>query len=362
MIACALGSTSAQAQQEPSGCEALEGTPPGLYATTDEGRTFLIKDGKQVELAPGEAAFANEGSLTCIQSVPDFLNWPCSTQAAQSRKFATYRLDELASANRAQEIVRRYFDIHEVIEPIPDWLEGESHGDFAHQEIIQFASPEFWYKPDPAVPITHEKRPKTLLISLYVGINQVVVDNYTIDALRRHNGGDRLPVVFVFNDSNVVPISYFGDNVSLEEVYEAFHERAIKVADVPQWPLGDYHLAPTIEEFEKYFDIPALEDIAPERLQALQQSLQATGYGKKPVFVTLMAGNSLMVIDDPDRVRAAESLGMMRVPTVIVFYEEDQHLARCGPGTPAGSAGVGDATTPIESPAPPPPERPASDS
>ena len=35
------------------------------------------------------------------------------------------------------------------------------------------------------------------------------------DALRKELGSDEIPVTFVFNDSNTVPISYFGDNVSL---------------------------------------------------------------------------------------------------------------------------------------------------
>ena len=36
--------------QEREDCEELEGTPPGLYTTTEEGRTFLLKDDQIVEM------------------------------------------------------------------------------------------------------------------------------------------------------------------------------------------------------------------------------------------------------------------------------------------------------------------------
>ena len=76
-----------------------------------------------VELGPGEAGFADETGVKCIQRIPQFMDWPCSTDAAKSRKFATYSIDDLTEDNKAREIVRRYFEVPEVIEPIPQ-LEG----------------------------------------------------------------------------------------------------------------------------------------------------------------------------------------------------------------------------------------------
>ena len=176
-------------------CIELEGTPPGLYATTDEGRTFLIKDGKQIEMGPGEAGFAGEGKLHCIKRTPKFLDWPCSTQAAQSRKFATYKMDELPADNPLKEVVRRYFEIPEVIEPVPFWIDGEYHAMFKIDDIIQFASPDYWYTPSPDRPFLDKKRPRSLQIALYVGINQVIIDNHAIDAMRKELGSDEIPVM-----------------------------------------------------------------------------------------------------------------------------------------------------------------------
>jgi hypothetical protein len=340
VIALALMSNSAFAQED--ACEDLEGTPPGLYVTTDEGRTFLAKEGKVLEVSPGQSAYAGDSKMACIKNVPAFLDWPCSTDAANSRKFATYAITDLAGqsgAKLAQEVVRRYFEIPEVIEPVPDWLEGEFHAKLAYSDIIQFASGEYWYLPTSNEKLTDERRPKVLQISLFVGINAVVVDSYMVELLKAHYGTEDIPVVFVFNDSNTVPISFFGPNVSLEEIYKSFNERGIKIADAPMWPLGDYTLAPTAEEFEKFFDLPDLEDIDPVRREALMAQLETFGFSKKPAFVTMMSGGGKIYVDDPALIRVALSMGMERIPTALTFVEPDAHLTRCGPGTPVGSSG-----------------------
>ena len=372
LIASALTSSAVFAQSDDD-CIELEGTPPGLYATTDEGRTFLIQDGKQIEMGPGEAGFADkDGKLHCIKRPPKFLDWPCSTQAAQSRKFATYKMEELPADNPLKDVVRRYFEIPEVIEPIPFWIDGEYHGVFKIDDIIQFASPDYWYTPSPDRPFLDKKRPKSLQISLYVGINQVIIDNHAIDALRKELGSDEIPVMFVFNDSNVVPISYFGSNVSLEEVQKAFFERGIKVADVPIWWLGDHHLLTSIEEFELFFDIPALDEISADKQAKVRAELEAYGFTRKPIIVSVFSDAQSMAVDQPERIRVAASMGIERIPTSFTFIEPDLHLARCGPGTPVGSAGVSGSTTPIGGaivppgapvvPPPPEPEPPASES
>jgi hypothetical protein len=352
LIASALASGSLQAQDAAGECEEIQGTPPGLYATTDEGRTFLIKGDKMVELAPGEAAYANENQLKCIKAVPEFLNWPCATDAAQTRKFSTYTVDKLEAGDPIKQIVQRYFEIPEVIEPVPNWQEGEFTVKLDFKDIVPYSSPEYWYQTDPAVDIMDEKRPKTLLVSLYVGINKVVIDNHTVDALTKLYTGKEVPVVFVFNDSNAVPVSYFGSNVSLEEINKAFNERKIKLADVPLWQLGDHHFSASAEEYEKFFDLPKMEDIDALRQEALAANLETFAFTRKPVFVTILEGGK-MYIDDPDRVRIALNMGITRLPTVINFVEADSELARCGPGTPVGSSGVSGATTPIGGAIPP---------
>lgn len=368
LITSALA-TNAWAQED---CVEIEGTPPGLYATTEEGRTFLIKDGETVELGPGEAGFADENGVTCIKKPPKFLDWPCSTQAAQSRMFATYSMDDLAGKNTIEEVFTRYFSIPEVLAPIPDWVDGEYNGIFPYKDLVQYASSDYWYTPNPDRPFMDPKRPKSLLVSLYVGINKVVIDNYAIEELRKELGSDDLPVAFVFNDSNVVPISYFGPNVSLEEVQKAFFERGIKLADVPMWWLGDYHLRPTAQEFEKYFELPTLDSIPADRQEAIRLDLETYGFTRKPFIVTVLSDAGSMVVDQPERLRVAISMGLSHFPTVFNFIEPDMVVARCGPGTPVGfgttsisgeTTPPGGAVVPPGAPiAPPPPDPDVSDS
>ncbi len=368
LVASALASTGVWAQEQE--CEELEGTPPGMYTTTDEGITYMTRDGEEVVMAAGEAGFADGDTLKCIKKPPAFLDWPCSTDAARSRMFATYTVEDLTTDNKLKEIVERYFQIPEVLAPIPNWIDGEYSAVFNFNDIIQFSSPDYWYHPNPDRPILSEKRPRSLLIALFVGTNQAVLDNNVIDALRQELGSDDMPVTFMFNDSNSVPISYFGANVSLEESFKAFNERGIKIAEVPMWWLGDYHLLTTIAEFEKFFEIPALEDIKPDKAASLKADLEAHGFTRKSIIVQMFSESNSMAVDQPERIRVAASMGIDRIPTVLNFIEPDVHLARCGPGTPVGSGAVSGSTTPIggatvppTSPVQPPqPEPEASDS
>lgn len=260
--------------------------------------------------------------------------------------FNTYTIDELTSDNPMKEVVERYFQVPEVIAPIPNWIDGEFHGIFDYNDIIQFSSPDYWYLPDENLPILSGKRPRSLLIALFVGTNQVVIDINMIDALRRELGTDEIPVTFIFNDSNTVPVSYFGSNVSLEETFKAFIERGIKVAEVPMWWQGDYHLTPTIEEFEKFFNIPSLEEIGPDKRAKLEADLRENGFSRKSIIVSMFSESNSMAVDQPERIRVAASIGITRIPTTFNFVEPDAILARCGPGTPVGTAGVSGSTTP----------------
>jgi hypothetical protein len=347
LVASVLAGNVLAQEDKNQKCIDMETALPGLYATTDEGRTFLIKDDKIVEMGPGESGFANEGELKCINKPPAFLEWPCATQAAQSRMFNTYTVEDLSQGNKLKEIVQRYFDVPEVLVPIAGYVDGEYNAIFNYNDLIQFSSPEYWYFPSPDRPILSGKRPKTLLVSLFVGTNQVVIDNYMIDLLRKELGTNDLPVAFVFNDSNTVPVSYFGANVSIEEVKKAFFERGIKLAEVPIWWQGDYQLQPTIEEFEKFFDIPPLEDIPADKQAALKADLEEFGFTRKTIIISVFAESRSMAVDQPERIRVAASMGIDRIPTTFNFVEEDMLVARCGPGTPISGATVSGSTTPV---------------
>ena len=70
-----------------------------------------------------------------------------------------------------------------------------------------------------------------------------------------------------------------------------------KVAEVPMWWLGDYHLTPTVAEFEKFFDIPPLADIDPDMQDKLREDLLTHGFTRKPIIVNVFAETSAMAVD-----------------------------------------------------------------
>jgi hypothetical protein len=310
---------------------------PGLYATARGGRTTLDRNGEVLAFDSNETVYVGETSVGCVNSTPGFLDWPCTSFAAQSRLFSHYSLNDLATGEPLEEILQRYFTVPEVIAPAPDWIGNEFHGKFSYRDIVQYLNPDYWYIPSSSRPLLSRDRPRSLLVSLYLGLNKVVVDNNALGAMHMALATDDLPVTFVFNDSNTVPISWFGRDPTLADIAAAFWERGIKVAEVPMWWLGDYHMAPTIEEFERYFEIPALQDIDPQQRTALEANLMANGFARKPIFVSFLQESSRITVDQPERVRVAASMGYRRLPTVLNFYEPDYVLARCGPGTPVGS-------------------------
>jgi hypothetical protein len=121
-----------------------------------------------------------------------------------------------------------------------------------------------------------------------------------------------------------------------------------------------------------FFDIPNVEDIPAERRAALEFDLEANGFSKKPIFISLLSSSGSMVVDQPERVAVAAAMGMSKIPVHMTIVQPDILLQRCGPGRPAGFNNVsisgestpqGGAALPAGSAVVPPPTEPgASDS
>ena len=356
-IMIALAAMGANAQQNPSA------QTPNLYTTVSQGEIYIIQGDKQIELKVGEAAVARENSLQQIKSVPGFLNWPCGNYVgADSGLMPTYSLADLPPANQVEEIVRRFFEGLEIPAPSPAWLVGESHGSFPADEINKFLTSAYWYESGPTTPKMEALRPRVLLISLYPATQQVIVDQNHFQELLDEYGSKDIPVTFVFNEENVVPVSYFGKNVTLQQVADAYFEKGMSIADVPMWYAGDRQFTVSPQQLEKAFDIPAIEDIDPDRLAALVAELQANGFSNKPIKIALIAQNNSMVVDEGEKVRAAQSLGMDSIPIVFFNYDENSHKKRCGLVMPRiGAGGEAASSEPgVDPPQPLPPEKPIS--
>ena len=311
-------------------CVDLDEIVPGLYATSVQNQIYLIQGDDTVELNPGEAAYATADELSCLGRVPDIMDWPCGTAADRSRRrWPTYDVESLPGEGAVQEVINRFLDGRETIEPIPVWLNGEYHRNFAEVEIRLIEAAEYWYLPDRTNPILSAPRPATLLVSLYRSTRQSMPDFHTLGPLTEQLSSGQLPVLYLFNEDNVVPVSYFGPGVNLEALSEAWYGNHVRVTPVPLWERGDHHLLVYVTESEKFFDIPELEEIDDDRLEALVADLRENGFSKKPIFVTMMA-DSGMSVDQAERIRAAESIGIDPIPTVIFYFDRFEDYARCG--------------------------------
>ena len=358
-IAIALAGLGANAQQTP---DQASSTAPGLYVTVNQGEIYIVQGASELDVKVKEAAFVGQDTMQLLDAVPEFLNWPCGGSGGQDLDLVpTYPLASLPPGNQLEEVVRRFFEGPEIPESRPAWLNGESHGSFPTEEIKRFSSKAYWYESGKTTPKLEALRPKILLISLYPATQQVIVDQNHFQELLAHYGSEDIPVTFIFNQETVVPISYFGKDVSVQQVAGAYFEKDITIADTPMWYAGDRHLTASPGELEQVFDIPAIEDIDPDRMAALAADLQTYGFSRKPVNVTLMSQNGSMVIDGVEKIRAAQSIGTESIPIVFFSYHENSHQKRCGLAMPqiaiAGGIGEGgvaaaaaDATvTPAES-------------
>jgi hypothetical protein len=364
----------AQQNEEQQECIDLTKAPPGLYVTVDQSQVYLIKDDKIVELDPGESAYANETELACLKVRPDILAWPCGTAEDLSRlKAQPFTVEDLPSVGVVGEVARRYFEDNEALDPPIEWLNGEIHTTLPAEEFAVPDSSAYWYLPGEDGPLASSKRPKTQLIGLFWSTKQLIIDGSTLEELKAQYSGSEIPTVFVYFEDNEVPISFFGSDVTLKEIFDAYLERGIEVAPPPVWYAGDHTLKVDISEFEEYFDIPPLEEIDEDRVAAIKASLETYGFSTKPVTVSMMGQSGTMIIDQAEKVRVAASMGISAIPTVVFHFSPVAHLSGCGVVMPQLSV-VGNAKTkeeltpPVPPPPPPPPpelpppERPASES
>ncbi len=363
-IAIALTSLCANAQEIPKEAPKVSA---GLYITVTENEVYIIKDGKQFDVRTGETAWVGEDSVELLRTSAKFLNWPCGESGTQASVLKpSYSMDSLLPQNRIEQIIVRFFEDYEIPDPVPSWMNRESHGSFTAEEIEGYTTEAFWYEPGETTAKMTAMRPNVLLMSLYPATKQVVVDPNHLEELRELYGSEPIPVTFIFNPKNVIPISYFGKNVTIKKITEIYFKRGVTVAEVPMWYAGDRHFEAGVAELELMFDIPAIEDIDPDRLAVLVADLQANGFTKKPVNVAVIAQNNTMVIDEADKVRAAQSIGIDTIPIVFFYYDEDTVKRRCGlveTGGSGAAAGLEGATDSGNSPGAPinPPERPASE-
>ena len=367
MISMALASAAALAQDD------SEKVKPGLYTTVDEHSIYIIKGDEQVDVKTGETVFVSPDDVEFIQQAPAFLNWPCGTAFAGERgTLPGFPFDDLPTDNRLGEVVRRWFEDAQILDPQANFDNGEFNGRMSPEEIDPYVSDAYWYRSGPENAKLALQRPETLIIGLFRGTGQVVVDTNHLEELKRKHGNS-IPVVFQYQEENVVPISYFGADPKVQEVLDAWTQRGVRLAEVPMWYAGDRHLAMSADDLATLVKAPPLTEIDPARQAELRADLEANGFTSKPISLTMVSGSNGVIADEAERVRVAQSMGMGQVPVMFTYFNELSAAGHCGLAPPVAEVGAlgrsnAEAPAPVQFeqppeialPNPPQPELPVS--
>jgi hypothetical protein len=349
-----LAALIAVALAAPQTLSAQNQAVPGLYTSVDESEIYIIQpNGDQVDVRTGESAVVNQDGVTFITDRPEFLDWPCGTALAGTRgTLPTFSLDSLAPEDRIGQVTDLYFSNQQLLEGAARFENGDVHGAFPAAEIDQFVSNARWYTTGDTLPGMAAKRPDTLLIGLFYGTGQVVVDTNHLEALKAMYGDEPIPTLFQYEEENVVPISWYGDNPTPEQVMANFLASGVKPADVPLWYAGDRHITMDPNRLADLAGVPPLSEMSPERQAEVREDIEQSGFRAKPVNLALVPGQGQYIADQGERLRVAAAMGILTVPVMFSVYDAGVIAGQCGLEAPVEAAGILGSTAPDSPDAP----------
>ncbi|KAA9133070.1 hypothetical protein F3N42_01530 [Marinihelvus fidelis] len=312
-----------------------------LYTTVDEKAIYIQQGDRQIDVKSGESAAITRSGLEFLDARPAALNWPCGTGYAGNRgQLETFALDSLPAGEQIRGVAQNFFEQQMVLDSQPHFLDGGSHGAFPAAEIDAFVSDAYWYVAGPADAPQAALRPDTLIIGLFYGTGQVIVDTNHLADLKAKYGDDPIPTLFQYHDQNVVPISYFGDAPTPGNIAQVYAENGILPASPPVIFAGDRHTDFVAEVLADSVGAPAMGDIDPARAAQLRNDLSANGFNGKPINLALVPGSAQVTADEPERLRVAGNMGMQTVPAMFSVYDDESHARHCGVAPPVAAAGV----------------------
>ncbi len=253
---------------------------------------------------------------TAIGMLPSLPGWVCHAGGSASGRFhRDIKLTDLPPQPTLQSVADRFFDNNERLAPFPDWQAGQAHMNVSVAELKAKLGPAFWYQLGNS---TGGSQP--VFVSLYRGNRAIVVDdNLGQVAKAEQQGVTELPVVIVYNDGQFSAVSELGPDATLNEVANRFFSGGVELTAVPKWEKGDFHLEVLGNEFGETFILPKKEDIPADKWAAIVSDLQQNGFKKQPAMVSLMSNNR-MWLDEPERITAAQDLGMEKIPTLFLYH------------------------------------------
>lgn len=270
-----------------------------------------------------------EEYFTSAFSLQDALpGWACGAGGASSRggPYADhYGVDDLPPRREVAEVARRYFEEAMVMQPQPDWLNGDFHMLAYTGELVDLASDDHFYRRSARAVTEGESLVHPIMVSLYGETGEIVLDVSRDELLSfQERGVERLPVVFHFNKDFQRAVTDIRADSDLGEVIGMFNSEGAELTPVPLLGAGDHHLMTSLEELADLFEIPERDDIDPVRFAALTEELAAEGFSRRPVVVTLYSEQESRWVDDPERLRAAIESGIEEAPVAVLYHRLDR--------------------------------------
>lgn len=188
--------------------------------------------------------------------------------------YSSYELDDLERKDKetpflVEEVIEKFFQQRLVLQPYPDWFQGQFHFMASAAELKRLQAPQKdvrWYRTKSTKPTS--QRP--IFVSLYEATSAVLIDGEErIEQALKEDPNALLPVVFIFNRLNERAIDELGYPKTIRGMQAAYGDKRLMLTPTPEWQLGEYHTYGGLDELYEIFDIPEEGDFEPEAWQKL---------------------------------------------------------------------------------------------
>jgi len=270
---------------------------------------------------------AREFYDTAASLLPALPGWVTQAEVDPDRYTREVNPAELGDDPSVRQVAALFFQERRRVVPFPAWEQGQVHMQASVEELMDLVTDKQWYVAGQGDGSGRGVSERPVFVSLYRHNEQIVVDS-GVRRIRqaRQQGIERLPVVLVYNNRLQRAIDDFEEDVTLESLAEVFYDDAIELTAVPEWQAGDHHKSATVAELRQVVDIPAREDVDPERWLAVEQELRANGMALPgPLLMTLVrSGQGRAWVDEPIKIAVAEELGIDSLPVVLFYHKIDR--------------------------------------
>ena len=271
---------------------------------------------------------AQEFHDTAVSLLPSLPGWACNAGDAAERYQRRLDPDSLGPQPTIAAVANQFFEHGRRLTPFPDWPGGNGHFEAPVSELVALVdSSKFWYRAgeDDGTGLTAPSR--VVPVGVYQHNQSIVVDKASVPRIlaAQRNGRETLPVLIVYNESDLRYISEFAPDVEVKDIAEAFFGEGLELTAVPEWQGGDSHKLATIAELEAVVPVPGRDQVPPAQWDAIRQQIEANGGLAKPLLLTLFrSGEGRVWVDSPATLAVAKELNVEPLPVTMLFHELDR--------------------------------------